>query len=160
MKRHTVFGLIAALVLPLLLVVGCGTTDNLSPATTTPGTVPPLHGGEEAKMIEITADDFAANPAQVRDIELVIPGSLIVTLAANPTTGYSWTENATISVPVVNQSSYAFVAPISDAVGAPGKSVWVFDSEQTGTGTITLSYARPWESTPPVWTLTINVTVK
>jgi inhibitor of cysteine peptidase len=111
-------------------------------------------------MIEITADDFAAAADQVRDIELVIPGYLIITLAANPTTGYSWSENATISAPVVNQSSYAFVQPTSDAVGAPGKSVWVFDSEQTGAGTITLSYARPWESVPPIWTLTVNVTVK
>ena len=157
MKRTSVFGLIAALVLPLLLVVGCGTAET---STTPITTVPPLHGGEEAKMIEITADDFAVNANQVRDIELVIPGSLIVTLAANPTTGYSWTENATISTPVVNQSSYAFVAPTSDAVGAPGKSVWVFNSEQPGSGTITLSYARPWESVPPTWTLTVNVTVK
>ena len=157
MKRTSVFGLIAALVLPLLLVVGCGSAET---ATTPITTVPPLHGGEEAKMIEITADDFAATADQVRDIELVIPGSLIITLAANPTTGYSLSENATISAPVVNQSSYAFVQPTSDAVGAPGKSVWVFDSEQTGAGTITLSYDRPWESVPPIWTLTVNVTVK
>ena len=157
MKRLSVFGLIAAMVLPLLLVVGCA-TDEI--ATTTPvTTVPPLHGGEAAKMIEITEDTFAANGDQFRDIELVIPGSLIVTLAANPITGYSWTENATISAPIVNQSSHAFVEPATDAVGAPGKSVRVFGSEQTGTGTITLSYARPWESVPPAWTLTVNVTV-
>jgi inhibitor of cysteine peptidase len=152
MKRAIVLGLIAAL---LLIAVGCGAT-----ATTPITTVPPLHGGEEAKTIELTADDFAADAHPVRDIELVIPGSLIVTLAANPTTGYSWSENATISAPVVNQSSYVYVAPTTDAVGAPGKAVWVFDSEQTGAGTISFSYARPWESVPPTWTLTVNVTVK
>ena len=35
MKRISVFGLIAALVLPLLLVVGCGGNTTTSPTATT-----------------------------------------------------------------------------------------------------------------------------
>ena len=158
MKKLLVLGLIVVLWVPLLLA-GCRQTEQ------TPAPVPPLHGGQEAVMIEISTDEFATQSHAVKSVELTPPGSLIVSLGSNPTTGFQWGE-AVISDPsVIEQESHNFVPPqtgnVTPAVGAPGKDVWVFNSLKAGTATISLSYSRPWEGgEKDVWTLTLNVTVK
>lgn len=161
MKRSVIIGLISLLMLPLL-AVGCtaGATGKTPDPTST---VPPLNGGEEAKTIEITLDDFAAEAHMTKDITIVKPGSLIVTLGANPTTGYTWEENAGVNGTAMTQVSHQYVAPQTDedVVGAPGKDVWVFDSVEPGTTTITFDYSRPWEGGEKgEYTLTINITVQ
>lgn len=158
MKKAIVFGLISVLLVPLL-VVGCKQEEPPAPE------MPALNGGQEAKMIELTVDDFMAQNHITRDIELIHPGSLIVSLGANPTTGFQWGE-AEISEPsVTSEASHNFVEPQAGGeepkVGAPGKDVWVFDSQKAGVATIKMSYSRPWEGgEKDEWTLTINVTVK
>lgn len=153
MKRALPFILISVLL--LTLAIGCQAQE-------TP--VPPVTGGPEAVMVEISYDDFTAQNNITRDVELVVPGSLIVTLFSNPTTGYSWSE-AEISAPaVIEQDSHNFVAPPESTppvAGAGGKDVWVFDSLTPGTATIKMSYGQPWEGgTKDAWTMTLNVTVK
>jgi inhibitor of cysteine peptidase len=140
MKKLVIFGIVSILLLPLLML-GCKT---------------------EAKTIELTIDDFMAENNIVKNIELIRPGSLIVRLGSNPTTGYEW-EEAEISTPaVVAQASREFVGPEDTGmVGAGGTDVWVFDSKEAGTTTIKMSYGRPWEGgEKDTFTLTINVTVK
>jgi predicted secreted protein len=165
MKKTVILGLVFILVLPLL-IVGC---QNEKPAEqTTPTGMPSLNGGEEAKTIEISTDDFMAQKNIVKDIEITRPGSLIVSLGSNPTTGFQWGENATINTmggqEIVVQASHNYVEPKEGeepVMGAPGKDVWVFDSKNPGTATINFSYSRPWEGgEKDEWTLTINVTVK
>jgi inhibitor of cysteine peptidase len=159
MKKLHLLGLIPVLLLPFL-ILGCTSEEPPAPE------MPALHGGQEAKMVEISCDDFMAQPHITRDVELIRPGSLIVSLCANPTTGFQWGETAEISDPsVVAQQSHNFVEPQAgndgQVVGAPGKDVWVFDSRQEGTATIKMSYSRPWEGgEKDEWTLTLNITVK
>ena len=159
MKKIIVFGLVSILLIPLL-VAGCTKEEPATPE------VPPLNGGQEAKMIELTTDDFMAENHITRNVEIISPGSLIVSLGANPTTGFQWSEAAEVSAPsVIKQVEHNYVEPQASgeepAVGAPGKDVWVFDSQQAGDGTIKMSYSRPWEGGEKgEWTLTINVTVK
>lgn len=157
MKKAMLFGLITVLLVPLL-VAGCKQEEPPAPE------MPARNGGQEARMVELTTDDFMAQNHISKDIELIRPGSLIVSLGANPTTGFQWGE-AEISEPaVVTQVSHNFVEPQAGEepiVGAPGKDVWVFDSQKAGTATIKMSYSRPWEGgEKDEWTLTINVTVK
>jgi inhibitor of cysteine peptidase len=163
MKKIIAVCLASLLLLPLL-IVGCN-KEETTPTTTTPTTVPALNGGQEAKQIELTIDDFTAQKNMVKDIELIRPGSLIVTLGANPTTGYQWGDAVISDTAVVMEASHNFVEPKSEGsepvVGAPGKDVWVFDSKSAGTATIKMSYGRPWEGgEKDEFTLTINVTVK
>ncbi len=159
MKKILVFSLISVLLLPLL-IFGC------SPEAPPTPPVPPLHGGQEAVLIEISTDEFMAQNHIVREVALIPPGSLIVSLGSNPTTGFGWAEAAAISAPsVIEQESHNFVGPQAGGgtpvVGAPGKDVWVFNSLKPGTATISMSYSRPWEGgEKDEWTLTINVTVK
>jgi predicted secreted protein len=162
MKKIIAVCLASVILLPLL-IMGCNKEETTP--TTTPTGVPALNGGQEAKMVELTIDDFAAQKNMVKDIELIRPGSLIVTLQSNPTTGFQWEEAVISNTAVIEQVSHNFVEPQAEGdepvVGAPGKDVWVFDSTAAGTTTIKMGYGRPWEGgEKDEFTLTINVTVK
>jgi inhibitor of cysteine peptidase len=158
MKKIITFGLVSILLLPLL-IIGCSKAAPTTPAT--PTTVPAINGGQEAKTIELSLDDFTAQNNIVKDIELIRPGSLIVSLGSNGSTGYAWGEAEIGNTALVTQASRDFVEPQTNLVGAPGKDVWTFDSLAAGTTTIKMSYSQPWEGgDKDTFTLTINVTVK
>ena len=127
--------------------------------------MPALDGGREAVMVELSCDDFASRKHITKEIEVIRPGSLIVSLCSNPTTGFQWGEAVVSETNVIVEQSHNFVEPQSGGdepiVGAPGKDVWVFDSQKAGTSVISMSYGRPWEGgEKDEWTLTLNVTVK
>ncbi len=148
MKKAIVLSLILVLLLPLL-ALGCKSEEPAAPET-----------------IELSCDDFAAQNHITRNVELSKSGSLTVSLCSNPTTGFSWGETPEVSAPsVIAQESHNFVEPQVGGdvpiVGAPGKDVWVFNSLEAGTATISMSYSRPWEGgEKDVQTLVLNVTVK
>ena len=93
--------------------------------------------------------------------ETAVGKTFTITLDANPTTGYSWTQN--IGSPIV-------VAYVSDVytperrnpqvVGGGGTTTFTFKAVATGTTTITLRYARAWESIPAAEERIVTVTVK
>ncbi|MFH1651247.1 MAG: protease inhibitor I42 family protein [Chloroflexota bacterium] len=154
MKRVFLRGIITILAVPLLLL-GC--------AAPAPPEMPALQGGQEAVTVALSEDTFRAENHIVRDIELVRPGSLIVSLGANPTTGFEWGDAQISASGVVTEQSRVFVPPQTEGsmAGAPGKNVWVFDSLAAGTTTVRMGYSRPWAGgEKDVWTLTLNVTVK
>jgi len=100
---------------------------------------------------KITGDTF----------ETTIGRSFTIVLDANPTTGYGWRQS--IKDPTV----VAYVSDVYDAeasdpqvVGGGGTNTFTFKALAKGTTTITLTYARPWESVPAIQTRTITVTVK
>jgi inhibitor of cysteine peptidase len=88
--------------------------------------------------------------------------SLFITLAANPSTGFTW-EVSTIDNTFLQQagdveftSSEFFPKP-----GTGGTQTFKFAPNQTGTTTLTLIYHRPWETNvAPIDTFTVDVTVQ
>jgi len=152
--------LVAAGTLAVVLsTVGCG-------QETTPQ-VPPVKSGNEAATIEVGLEQFtlmSSSPAVIKQqVELTHPQSLIVTLGANRTTGFGWTEDASIGDKnVVTQYEQNYVAPGEGAVaGAPGKQVWTFKSAGKGASVITVEYSRPWEGGEKgVFVYELTVTVK
>jgi len=162
MKKTLIFGLVSILLLPLL-VLGCNKAATTTPIP--PSNVPAANGGQEAKTIELTLDDFTAQNNIVKDIELARSGSLNVSLGSNPSTGYQWGDTAISDTAVVTQASQNYVEPQAagsePVVGAAGKDVRVFNAKEAGTATVKISYSRPWEGgEKDTYTLTINVTVK
>ncbi|OGN99829.1 MAG: hypothetical protein A2Y90_02225, partial [Chloroflexi bacterium RBG_13_52_12] len=130
MKKLMLFGLACILLLPLL-IIGCNDEEPTTPVT--PTTVPAINGGQEAQIIDLTLDEFTPEKNVVKDIELIRPGSLIVRLASNPTTGYEWGEAEISASSVVVQASRDFVGPEDTGmVGSGGTDVWVFDSKESG----------------------------
>ncbi len=154
---NKLISIIALILLPVILLAGCKT--DVTPETP----VPPLNGGQEAQMIELSIEDFSHRNHITRDIELIRPGSLIVSLGANPTTGFQWSNAEISNTDTVTEQSFVYVPPQTEgtAVGTPGKNVWVFDSQQPGISTIKLGYSRPWEGgEKDIFTLIINIDVK
>jgi len=154
MKKAIILGLVAALLLPLA-AIGCdGESGN----------------GAGSATIQLSCDDFASQNHITRSVTVAKSGTLTVILCANPSTGYQWEENATISFvagngAIIRQTSHNYEAGEANSeemiVGAPGEDTWVFDPQREGTATISFSYGRPWEGGEQgVWTLTVSVTVE
>lgn len=125
--------------------------------------MPPLEKPSAPDIIEVSCDEFMTEKHITMEVEITHPSSQIVTLCSNPTTGFQWTESASISEEsVIYQYEHNFVPPDEEGVvGAPGKDVWTFKTLKKGTSTVSLEYSRPWEGGEQgEWTFTLVITVK
>jgi inhibitor of cysteine peptidase len=96
-----------------------------------------------------------------KQVELSVGDLLVVTLASNGTTGYSWSLTGISDESVLQKSENHYVAPKTDLMGAEGQEVWTFNALTKGTSTISMGYSRPWEKgTPPIQTFDLTVVVK
>ncbi len=86
------------------------------------------------------------------------PGEIIrITLAENPTTGYSW--DMTIPEGLTLKSD-EFIARDTELAGAPGTHVWEFEAAAPDTYVVSGKYIRPWETdTEPAETFNLEVMV-
>jgi inhibitor of cysteine peptidase len=139
---------VAAVILVLLVLgmalaaAGCG------------GKSDPAAGS--AKLTE--ADNGKQIAAKVGD-------TIEVTLAGNPTTGYSWTSSMSDADKAVlqQQGEPAYVQQSTDKslVGGGGTFTFAFKAIAPGQATIKLDYARPFEAgVAPIQTFSAIVTVK
>jgi len=69
--------------------------------------------------------------------------TVIVTLASNPSTGYSWKLDAG-GGRVVRLVSHRYVPPAKQVPGAGGREVWRFVASTRGATKLALGYLRPW----------------
>lgn len=127
-----------------------------------PDTMPPLDDGVKGILMEVSCEEFTATPHIVRSIEITYPGSLVVSLCANPSTGYQWGDVKIGNDSVISQTEHNYVSPeAAGVVGASGKDVWSFNSISRGAATLTFEYSRPWEGGEQnEWTFELSVIVK
>jgi inhibitor of cysteine peptidase len=92
--------------------------------------------------------------------ETTVGKTFTIALDANATTGYNWSQTIKDKA-VVAYVDNAYVAAATDpqVVGGGGTDTFTFKAVGKGTTTITLTYARPWESVPAAQTRTITITV-
>jgi inhibitor of cysteine peptidase len=119
---------------------------------------------------QVSCDDFmsqknVASEITISDYENYGQVALTIILCSNPTTGFSWSENAQISdTSILKQVSHEFIGPESEPPpppGTPGQEIWTFEALKAGTSSISLEYSRPWEGGEKgEWTYTLTVTVK
>ena len=84
--------------------------------------------------------------------------TFVISLDANPTTGYSWQASPNADVEFVKSKQ---VPGDSNAIGAPGTQQLTFKAVRQGSSALVLNYLRPFEpSVPPVQTEEFDVTVK
>ena len=112
--------------------------------------------------VELSCEDFRAQPNYSGSVQLRIGGTLTVILCSNASTGFSWSKLAQISDrAVLMQIDHKFLPPTSDRAGAAGKEVWTFKTTNEGTSTIYLEYSQPWEGGDKAhWTFHLTVVVK
>jgi len=129
-----------------------------APAATTAPTPP----APEPVSVTVTCDQFSQNAHIVQDVT-ALPGAVItLTLCSNPSTGFSWGEQAQISnKEVLKQTSHKTVPSTTSMPGAPATQVWTFEALKAGSSSASFSYSRPWEGGEKnVETFVLNVTVK
>ena len=104
--------------------------------------------------IELTAGDSgSAVPAKVGD-------RIVISLDANPTTGYTWQQVPGLDTSVVSYVSedYEQAPAASPVVGGGGTDTWTFQAVGEGTTTIALGYQRSGDTTAAE-SFTVTVTV-
>jgi len=93
--------------------------------------------------------------------ETTVGKTFTIALDANATTGYNWSQTTKdTNVVAYVDNAYMATAANPQIIGGGGTDTFTFKAVGKGTTTITLAYARPWESVPPAQTRTITVTVK
>jgi inhibitor of cysteine peptidase len=85
---------------------------------------------------------------------------MVISLDANPTTGYQWGIDGALPEQLA-QVGDAKYASDSKAIGSGGTEVWTFAGQGSGEGTLKLKYWRSFEPTAaPADTFVVKVTVK
>jgi inhibitor of cysteine peptidase len=144
----------------VLAVTAMGITACSAP----PGDSGPSASGEpQTVTVEVSYDELLeAKDIRRRSVTLSPGGSLQVSLGANPSTGFRWTQQMTISAPgVIEQTRHQAIAPGAGRPGAPGSEVWILRAVAPGTATVSTSYGRPWEGgEKDSWTFAAEVTVR
>lgn len=118
------------------------------------GACGPMSGISEATLTE-------ANDGQT--VSLLKTSRLRVDLAANATTGYSWTLGDLPAgvVESVGAAVYTPDAAPEGMVGSGGRSSWTFAAKKPGRETLRFEYRRAWEKDQPAAkTVTFVVDVK
>ena len=93
--------------------------------------------------------------------ETTVGKTFTIALDANATTGYNWSQTTKdMNVVAYVDNAYTATAANPQIIGGSGTDTFTFKAVGKGTTTISLAYARPWESVPPAQTRTITVTVK
>lgn len=111
------------------------------------------------------ANEVAAGIAEDgKQIELRQGQILVITLASNPTTGYSWAV-ANVDTALLAQAGDPVYreadAQKTPLVGAGGSETFRFAASAVGSTTLRLEYRRPWEKDQPAaQTYTLQVVVR
>jgi len=140
MRASPWFGFLAIAFAAALLAVACGDDDGGAPDT--------VRLGE--------ADNG-------RSVTVAKGGTVIVTLPSNPSTGFSWAVvlPAPAQLEPQGEPKYVPSGSTTPVVGAGGTEVFTFRARATGTGTLELGYARPFEKgVPPEKTFRVTVDVR
>ena len=85
---------------------------------------------------------------------------LMVLLAGNPTTGYSWSNALSNDAAAVHESQEAEYRASSSLIGAGGFFLFRYWAVDQGVQNFRFVYERPWESVEPISTLSFSVEVR
>jgi inhibitor of cysteine peptidase len=102
--------------------------------------------------IELTEADSGST------IDAAVGEEITISLAGNPTTGYTWNMLQPQNADVVAFKDRDYESE-SDLVGSGGTEELTYEAVAAGEATIELGYFRPWETAPPSDTFTVTVRV-
>jgi inhibitor of cysteine peptidase len=146
-RRWPVTVAIAVLVLGALLA-GCGGDDDGGGSGSGGGGGSSTKGGSSASTKVYGAGD---------SIRVSTGQTFVVELEANPTTGYSWASETNPNAELVKSTQVTN----STLPGAPGMQQLTFRATASGSSTLVLNYARPFEpDAPPAQTESFPLTVE
>lgn len=135
--------LIAGLLALCMLGAGCTSQPvEQGNATTAPTSVETTTTPAANATATPTATAYAYNETADNTTATVPVGSNItISLAENPTTGYSWNVTSARGLSYVNDT---FFEPETGLVGAGGVHVWEYIAAETGAAEFSAIYMQPW----------------
>lgn len=96
-----------------------------------------------------------------REITVARGTLLVVRLAANPSTGYSWQVGGDAAPLALQSSEFEATKQDQRLPGSPEVQVLRFKTTAAGTAMLFLEYRRPWEkNAAPAKTFRVTVTVQ
>jgi len=151
--------MLAVLAITTAALTGC---SSMSEKASTSGEQSAQQSEPHTETIQISYDELQKNKQISRSTTLAVGDFLQVSLASNPSTGFSWDEKLLISDPkALAQTGHEAIAPKENRPGAPGSEVWMVQAMAPGNSTVSTSYGRPWEGgEKEAWVFSVNVTVK
>ncbi len=112
-----------------------------------------ISGCSAQKALALEADDNG------QEIAIQRGQVLVISLPANPSTGYTW-EMVEAEGAILRQVGEPEFKAQSDLVGAPGTLTLRFEAAEAGQMELRLVYHRPWETgVDPLDSFTVQVTV-
>jgi inhibitor of cysteine peptidase len=146
--------LIAILALTCVFAASCApiTAAQLPAANTLPAptqlpatvVVPPTAEPRPASASQVSLTEQDAG----KTTSLKVGDTLVISLAGNPTTGYTWEMTPTQGA-ILSQVGDAEYKPDSGALGASGLISLTFKANTAGHQSLALNYHRPWEKEVP-----------
>jgi len=139
---------LALLAMAAVLVLVAGCTQQAAPAqgsiatiqtTSAAGTPLPATTAQEGKkMVTFTEQDNGTTGTIAANTRFA------VTLAENPTTGYSWNASTSNGLSILS-SDFQENQHAEGMVGVGGTRTWVILASGTGNQTFSATYLRSWE---------------
>jgi predicted secreted protein len=127
-------------------------------------TIDTFFAGEHENIYFLWQDVMKAERIKVSEanngseLELKKGQSLVITLEANPTTGYTWEVVEPEDEQVLQQVGGIEFEQESDLIGASGVQIIRFEVVNAGRAAVKLVYHRPWETgLEPLKTFAIQV---
>ncbi len=95
-----------------------------------------------------------------KEYNMGVGQSITLSLASNPTTGYTWNLSDSYDKNIVSLGGEAFSSPVqSPRIGQGGRQYYTFKALKPGQTEINLIYARPWESVQPLQKFNLKIVV-
>ncbi|SPM36127.1 Chagasin family peptidase inhibitor I42 [Mycobacterium rhizamassiliense] len=115
-----------------------------------------------SKTLQVSMDEVSKRSTITQNVTLGVGNTLKLQLGSNYSTPYRWAADAKIGdTGIMQQTSHQYVAPSTDALGAPGSENWTFTALKPGTTTISTNYSSfVGKNTPPVCQYSVIVTVQ
>lgn len=85
--------------------------------------------------------------------------NLVIRLASNPSTGFSWKVAVIDPQYLQQQGERVYEHADPQMIGAGGTDVFTFKAVKKGHTVLVLDYVRPWEKKPAETTFTLNVSI-
>ena len=127
--------MVAGLLVICMLMAGC-TSQPAEPGT-------PTAAPTAAPTTSAPAEEFAFNETNNNETVTIPAGSkIVISLAENPTTGFSWNVTSSTGLSYVNDT---YIAPETKLVGAGGTHEWRYLAAEKGDAGFSAIYKRPWE---------------
>ncbi len=159
----------------LVSLVGCGAVNQTAPSSTSSST----QGSSTSSITDTNSEDnYQMLPiisSKVANMKLDASASgstqhlkkgevLSISLESNASTGYAWTAKISDTAVVVQMGEPEYTEPTATGtplVGAPGTQTFFFQAVEAGTATISLDYARSFETNvAPAQTVSFIVEVQ